>query len=182
MPPLIRVAAGADVGALETIEDEADRLLVELLRPSTWFPAERGATRAAAPGFLLVAAETPDGEAVGFAHVLEVDGQAHLEQLSVLRAHARRGHGRRLVEAARSTAAERGHDRITLRTYADVPWNAPFSATCGFHVSEPDTAFLRDLVETEARLGLHRLGRRVQMTALLDEQRASAGIRRGRAK
>lgn len=58
-----------------------------------------------------------------------------------------------------------GHHRLTLRTSADVPWNAPFYARLGFVESEPDTPFLRGLVDVELRHGLGRYGRRIQMTA-----------------
>ena len=61
--------------------------------------------------------------------------------------------------------ARRGHGHLTLRTYAAVPWNAPFYATLGFVESEPDTDALRELVALEERLGLDRWGRRIQMTA-----------------
>lgn len=97
---------------------------------------------------------------------LEPDA-CHLEQLSVSPAFAQRGLGRALTEAAKRHAGERGHSRITLRTFADVPWNAPFYATVGFAEEEPSTAFHRSLVEVEARLGLDRYGRRVQMGATL---------------
>ena len=116
---------------------------------------------------MLVAAETAGGDAVGFVHVIERDGHAHLEQLSVPPEHGRRGYGRALVRAALSEAAARGHERMTLRTYADVPWNGPFYASCGFIESEPDSVFLLGLPAVEARLGLARHGRRIQMTARL---------------
>ena len=117
------------------------------------------------PGFVLVTGEALDDVPVGFVHVLEVDGLAHLEQLAVRLASGRRGHGRALVEAAKVEAARRGYRRISLRTYADVPWNAPFYTTCGFVESEPDHAFLRELQRRETAVGLDRYGRRVPMTA-----------------
>ena len=156
---------------LQGVEDAADRLLVELLQPTGWTPAPPGAKRVAEPGFVLVAEE--DGAVVGFVHVLEPEGAAHLEQLAVLPEHGRLGHGRALVEAAMREAARRGHERITLRTYADVPFNAPFYASCGFAESTPDTPSLRGLVEVETRLGLDRWGRRVQMIAVLDPARSA---------
>ncbi len=158
----IRAPRPADLDRLAAIEDAADRLLVDLLHPDGWGAAPSGRERATRPGFLLVADE--EGRAVGFAHVLEVDARAHLEQLSVLPEHGRRGLGRALVAAALEEAARRGHTRVTLRTYADVPFNAPFYASCGFVESEPDSPFLAGLVEQERRLGLDRWGRRVQMT------------------
>jgi GNAT superfamily N-acetyltransferase len=165
MPTRIRLAAARDLDALQGIEDRADRILVELLRPAEWWPAPTGAERAAEPGFLLVAedAEVGDGTLVGFAHVLEVDGLAHLEQVAVPPEHGRRGHGGTLVEATAEEAGRRGHTRITLRTFADVPWNAPAYSRAGFVQEPPVTPFHLRLAETEARLGLDRLGRRIQM-------------------
>ena len=123
------------------------------------------------PGFVLVAEHLETtalpSDPVGFVHVLEIDGHAHLEQLSVLPSYGRRGIGRRLVQAALSEARNRGHRTITLRTYRDVPWNAPFYASCGFTETEPDSALLRSLVATETALGLFEYGPRVQMTTTL---------------
>jgi GNAT superfamily N-acetyltransferase len=165
MSATVRLAQPRDLLRLESIENAADVLLVDLLRPASWPPSPSGAARASMSGFVLVVAETIDGDAVGFVHVLESDGIAHLEQLSVLPAHGRQGLGRALVEAATTEAARRGYERITLRTYADVLWNAPFYSTCGFVPSEPDTKFLHDIATTETHIGLPNYGRRIQMTA-----------------
>lgn len=106
-------------------------------------------------------------QTVGFAQVLEIDGHAHLEQLSVLPSHGGRGIGRLLVGAAKEEARRRGHAQLTLRTYADVPWNAPFYSSCGFRESEADSAFHRGLLASEDALQLSQYGRRIQMTAVL---------------
>ncbi|MGU3408785.1 GNAT family N-acetyltransferase [Microbacterium sp. M1A1_1b] len=164
MTATIRPARPSDADAIEQIENDADRLLVAHLRPDTWSPAPPGAERLATAGFVLVV-ESMDGVVVGFVDVIEVDDVCHLEQLSVRPEHCRRGHGRALVEAAKQRARALGHQRISLRTYADVPWNAPFYATAGFTEEEPVTPFHRSLVDVEARLGIDRWGRRVQMSA-----------------
>jgi len=163
----VRPAGPPDVARLEAIENLADALLIDLLNPARWDPAPTGDQRVAMPGFVIVVSESMGGDAVGFVHVIEVDGYAHLEQLSVLPSHTRRGFGRALVDAAKGEASRRGYKWITLRTFADVPWNAPFYSTCSFVESEPDTSFHRELVETEAQLGLEQYGRRIQMTAPL---------------
>ncbi|MFQ6485421.1 GNAT family N-acetyltransferase [Brachybacterium epidermidis] len=171
MTTLVSHAVDDDLPALAPIEDAADRLFVDAYVPEAerpdWYGAPSGHQRASAPGFMLVARELPDGPVVGFVHVLEPAGLAHLEQLSVLPEHGRRGHGRALVEAALSEAAARGHRAITLRTYAEIPFNAPFYRSCGFEVSQPGSPFLRRLVEVERQQGLMRYGTRVQMTAHL---------------
>jgi GNAT superfamily N-acetyltransferase len=163
----IRRAAPNDYLAVESIENAADQLLIDRLSPDSWQPAPSGLSRAEEPGFVFVAEDTEAGSIVGFVHVLEHDGIAHLEQLSVLPQDGRRGYGRRLLEAAMHEARSRGYERLTLRTYADVPWNAPFYGRVGFVETEPTTDFHKFLVDVEERLGLARYGRRVQMTAVL---------------
>jgi GNAT superfamily N-acetyltransferase len=153
----IRLSLPEEFAVLEEVERAADVLFLERFRPETWPPTE---SRAADPGFVLVAA---NGGPIGFAHVLEADGIAHLEQVSVLPEHGGRGIGGVLVEAAKGEARTRGYGRLTLRTYADVPWNAPFYKKLGFVVEDPATDFHRALVATEERLGLDRYGARVQM-------------------
>lgn len=166
VPLDIRPPSPGELNLLEDIENDADALLRDLLDPPTWWPAPPGSSRAAEPGFLLVA-HVGDGVVAGFVHVLELEGHAHLEQLSVSPEHARRGYGRKLVEAAMAYARDRGHDRMSLRTFADVPWNAPFYERLGFAVTDPRSEFELMLVETEERIGLDALGPRVQMTAKL---------------
>lgn len=165
----IRSAAERDAHAIQRIENDADRLLIDRLHPEVWAAAPTGAARLSEPGFLLVI--DVDGEVAGFVHVLELHGVCHLEQLSVDPRWSRQGLGRALVEAAKDLAGECGHRRISLRTYADVPWNAPFYRTAGFVEEEPATAFHRSLVVVEAEHGLDRYGRRVQMSAPLTQAR-----------
>lgn len=167
----VRPAARADDATTARIEVAADALLVDLFGATDWPPPADPRERASLPGFVLVAEHSDDASpapaVVGFVHVLELDGHAHLEQLSVLPSFGRRGIGRQLVDAALTESRHRGHAEITLRTYADVPWNAPFYASCGFVVTEPETPSLRDLIQVETALGLLEFGPRVQMTALL---------------
>jgi ribosomal protein S18 acetylase RimI-like enzyme len=164
MAASVRLARSRDFDAIDKIENDADRLLINKLKPDDWATAPTGAARASEPGFILVVG-LDDGHVAGFVHVLEVDGICHLEQLSVAPEDARKGWGRALVEAAKVQAQKRGYHRISLRTYADVPWNAPFYASAGFVEEKPATQFHRSLVGIEGELGLDRYGRRVQMVA-----------------
>lgn len=162
----IRLASPLDLERIEAIENEADQLLIERIQPDRWPPAPPGAARAAEQGYVLVA-EDESGTLVGFAHVIETDGIAHLGQLSVSPQYGRRGYGRMLVEAAKDKSRRRGYARLTLRTYADVPWNAPFYARAGFAEEQASTPFHRGLINNEAQLGIDRYGRRVQMVFVL---------------
>lgn len=176
--PRVRFAEHYDLDLIEQIENAADQILIDRLRPDSWFPAPTGLARLSEPGFLLVI-ELDDGRVAGFVHVLEVDGTCHLEQISVAPEYARHGLGRALLEAAKQYARERGYSQISLRTYADVPWNAPFYATAGFVEEEPTTAFHRSIIDTEAEYGLARYGRRVHMVVPLVDERSGEGAIEG---
>lgn len=154
----VRQATAADLLLLQAIEDEADALFASIFSIGEWRPAPSGIERSRQRGYILVASERPGLDPFGFAHVLESIGGDHLEQLSVRPALMRRGHGRALVEAVKGESRRRGRKRVTLRTYADVPWNAPFYSSCGFVESDPDTDFLRDLLIIEQRRGLGCVG------------------------
>jgi GNAT superfamily N-acetyltransferase len=157
----VRFASSADLDCLEGIEDAADRMFLDVFGEVEWPSASTGAWRAAQPGFLLVAGV----EVYGFAHVLEVDGEAHLEQLAVEPDSQRRGAGATLVRAALTEVAARGYDSLSLRTYADIPWNAPFYARLGFAVAEPTSTFQLSLVAKEQAMHLMDYGPRVLMRA-----------------
>jgi len=82
-----------------------------------------------------------------------VDDCAHVEQVSVAPAHARRGLGAALVDYLAAVAAAEGRPAVTLTTFRDVPWNAPYYERLGFHVvAAPDQGpELAALVAEEAR-------------------------------
>lgn len=73
-----------------------------------------------------------DGRVCGLAATVTLDGAAHLEQLAVHPGHGRRGIGGALVEAVCANALDDGHDRVTLTTFEDVPWNGPWYERRGF--------------------------------------------------
>jgi GNAT superfamily N-acetyltransferase len=112
-------------------------------------------THAQAAGLLWVARE-PAGEPVGFALLEIVDGNAHLEEIDVHPAHGRRGAGRALLDAVVAWAERAGLRAVTLTTFRDVPWNAPFYARAGFHTLAPHELGpgLAGLVRDEGARGL----------------------------
>jgi len=160
----IRHATRSDLEHLAGIEAAADTLYAERFGETGWGRPRPGLERSAAPGFVLVAADR-EGAPYGFVHVLDLDGRAHLEQLSVVPERQRRGIGSALVSSAAVEAATRGHHELTLLTYLDVPWNAPFYARLGFTAVVPRTQLERELVRIEQRLGLDRHGERTLMVA-----------------
>lgn len=101
-------------------------------------------------------ATTEADDPVGYLLVGTVDGNAHIEQVSVHPSHARKGLGRKLIEVAEDWARARDLAALTLTTYADVPWNAPYYERLGFEVldEEEQSAGLRRIREHEVARGL----------------------------
>ncbi|MBQ1047242.1 GNAT family N-acetyltransferase [Micromonospora sp. C51] len=108
-------------------------------------------------GHAWVATDATD-EPVGYLIADLVDGNFHIEQVSVHPAVARRGIGRQLITHLADLALASGIPALTLTTFADVPWNAPYYARCGFQtLRERDlTPGLRAIRRREAAHGLDR--------------------------
>lgn len=155
MLPVVRPAHPRDLEHLPGLEAAADALFAAAgIGPLP--PGVGSAEELAGAAAVLVVGDP----VVGFARLERVDGQAHLEQLSVHPSASRLGLGAALLEAAAAWAARSGHEALTLCTFADVPWNAPFYARHGFVELTDLGPGLRQLRETERRLGLDALGRR----------------------
>lgn len=100
-----------------------------------------------------------------------VDNNAHVEQVSVHPDHARQGLGRKLLDTAADWAAQHSLPALTLTTYRDVPWNAPYYERLGFRtLTEAQmTAGLRAIRAHEASRGL-AVWPRVTMARLVGSQ------------
>ena len=147
-----------DVDALPEIERRAARLFSpEDLAPelATETTPVLVYLRAHDEGRLIVARDASE-RVVGFAHLVWIGKFAHLEEIDVDSDFGRRGIGRMLVEAACEWARARGSDQITLSTFRDVAWNAPFYARLGFRTLLEDelSIALRDLRTKERGEGL----------------------------
>lgn len=110
--------------------------------------------RANLDGRLWVAADAA-GAPVAFALVMELGLFAHLDELDVLPEHGRKGIGGALLETVCEWALTRGFSAVTLSTFRDVPWNAPFYERHGFVTVEPSEQppELANIVELERRKG-----------------------------
>ncbi len=97
-----------------------------------------------------------------------VDGNLHIEQVTVHPEHSRRGVGRDLIDHAGRYA--RAHDlpALTLCTFAEVPWNAPYYARLGFTTlsAKEWTPGLSEIRRREAAHGLDRWPRVCMRRAL----------------
>ena len=158
----IRPAHPMDVPVLPSVEREALVLFAGLeedlgFGPQRPVEVDSVETFEAAQeaGLLWVATDDRDAP-VGFALVLEIDGSAHLDELDVLPTHGRQGVGSALLEAVCSWARASGFHAVTLSTFRDVPWNAPFYARRGFRALDANelSPGLARIVEIERGMGL----------------------------
>ncbi len=85
----------------------------------------------------LWVALTEDRTPVGFAMADIVDGGAHLDEMDVLPDYGRQGIGTRLVRTFIDWARSRNISAVTLITFRDLPWNAPFYEKMGFVAMQP---------------------------------------------
>lgn len=73
-----------------------------------------------------------DGAVAGYVVVDLLDSHAHVEQVSVAPAFAGRRLGRAMLDHVAAWARARGDRAVTLTTFREVPWNAPYYARCGY--------------------------------------------------
>ena len=111
--------------------------------------------KACAEGLLWVGAF--GDRLAGFALANLVDGNLHLDEIAVDPDFSRRGLGTALVETVCDDGGARSCPWVTLRTFVDVPWNAPFYLRLGFsEIPNADlTPSLNALVSGEADRGLY---------------------------
>jgi predicted N-acetyltransferase YhbS len=74
---------------------------------------------------------------VGYAIARNVDDTLYLQQIDVLPAYGRRGIGSALVTAVCDRAKQQGYKIVSLSTFRDLPWNAPFYSKLGFDPIDP---------------------------------------------
>lgn len=156
---VVHLAGPEHVAHLPAIERAAATRFGDSLPQSVLSHVTSADTLAAAQraGLLWVALGSA-GEPVGFAVVSVCGRRVHLDELDVRPEHGRRGVGSALVEAVADWARGSDYVAMTLTTFRDVPWNAPFYTRLGFEElleEELDSELLRRLSD-EAALGLDR--------------------------
>jgi GNAT superfamily N-acetyltransferase len=151
-------AALDDLPHLPAIERRACELFREVplvadlplyLTPARDFDAARR-------GGTLWVARSARGAPIGFALVERAGQEWHLQEMDVLPEHGRRGIGRALLQAVCAWVVAQGQRTLTLTTFRDVPWNAPFYERAGFRplaLAELTDALRQRLAE-EAAHGL----------------------------
>lgn len=169
----IRIAQDPDAEALPDIEQsagEAYRGVEEL----AWIADDDNQTverhrELIARGTCWVAAELDDPP-VAFLSAEIQDDTLHIWELAVRLDRQRSGIGRALLEKAVADARRRRLVAITLTTFRDVIWNAPFCQKLGFRVMDDAQAGerLRQVLRREVEHGMPA-SRRCAMRLMLTE-------------
>jgi RimJ/RimL family protein N-acetyltransferase len=172
-PTAVRPAIVDDVPAIQAVEVAAGERFREIDEPRIARCADappystEGLARAATERRAWVAVDAV-GSVIGFAVAWVVDGEGHLDELAVVPAHGRRGVGRALVDEVIAWSAAQELPSVTLTTFRDVPWNAPYYEKLGFRVVPTFTPALRALVDEQATWGLDPSLRVVMRRSLVD--------------
>lgn len=167
----IRKATHADAEALPAIEQAASEVFAPI-PDLAWLAAADNMTVAQHRQFITHGTEwvavDATGRIVGFLAGERAGEAFHIAELDVLPELHGRGIGRALVETAAREARESGHQALTLTTFRDIAWNAPFYARLGFIEASGEGlgAHLRACLDEERRKGFP-MQRRCAMRRIL---------------
>lgn len=155
----IRLTITTDAHLLPDVERSSAQAF--LTQPGlAWIAADRVLDVAQHQGFIAaglhwVAVDAGD-RPVGFLAAERFGPELHIWELSVREEWQGCGIGRRLLAGACIWAETAGVSAVTLTTFRDVPWNAPFYAKVGFTILERDEIGerLAKILSHEGELGL----------------------------
>ena len=105
---------------------------------------------------------------IGFLTAKIIEGDFYIREVSVHETHQKKGIGSRLFETAFVKAKSLGLQSMTLTTFKDVSWNAPYYERLGFSVldSQAMPSYLQMILRNEEAAGLP-LARRCAMRKAL---------------
>jgi GNAT superfamily N-acetyltransferase len=153
----LRTAWQHELPALQGIERAAAAMFpAHVLAPHLPAPLPLEALEACLAASALWVADEDGFGPVGFI-AAEAHGTAlHLVEMDVLPSRGRQGTGARLLLHLGEVARQRGHRHLTLTTFAQIAWNAPFYARHGFAEITDPGAFphLARALQSERELGL----------------------------
>jgi GNAT superfamily N-acetyltransferase len=137
--PRIRPPRQDELEALRLIERDAGRQfaaigMTEIASDEPPAVAELEAVRSRGQAWVAVG---PADSPIAYLLSSTVDGCAHIDQVSVASTHSRRGLGAVLIEHLAMGARAEDQPALTLTTFRDVPWNAPYYERLGFRVVAP---------------------------------------------
>lgn len=156
----IRAALPTDARVLPLVEKDAGQIF-RFEEGLEWLANQDGGT---VESYLpLIQAQTvwvaeAANEICGFLAARIEKPDLHIVEVSVCRKRQRQGVARALIERAAEEARQLRLEALTLTTFRDLPWNAPYYARLGFEkVQEASLSErLKAQLEIEAAAGLPR--------------------------
>ncbi len=133
---------------LEVFAGETDETPIAFTPAEVWAPIM-------AEGLLWVMS-VPNGPAGAFLAARIEENRLHILEFDVHREHQGQGLGRHLLAFTIEEARRRGLAGLSLTTFRDAPWNAPFYASAGFAIVQGADArgCLQAYLDREVTLGL----------------------------
>lgn len=94
-------------------------------------------------------------EPIGFINFEKHENSLHICELSVCQQWQGKGIGKQLIKQVFNTAVNLGIARITLTTFCEIPWNAPYYQRLGFSIIEKENLIsaLQKIVQHELDIG-----------------------------
>lgn len=132
MTLVIRPGLKSEIDAIRDLERASSRRflgVMDALADDEPTPAEMLAQRIDSDGLL---AGLLDGALAAFVIFRPLEDSLYIEQIDVAPAFEGRRIGAALIDAVADRAAAAGLARLTLSTFRDVPWNAPYYRRLGF--------------------------------------------------
>jgi GNAT superfamily N-acetyltransferase len=134
---VVRPARPEEAEALPEIERDAGRSFLAI-PDLAWIAGDQvmsaEAHAAAIAAGALWVAEDSRGVPIGFLNAERFSDALHIWEMAVRRDRQGKGAGAQLIAAAVNHARNEGVSAVTLTTFRDVPWNAPFYAKRGFRI------------------------------------------------
>lgn len=132
---IIRTGTEADYALLPELEARSDATYLSLpgFEALMGQPNITGATGPDTdPGAVLFMAETD--APIGFVYAHDLDDCSFIVQIAVVPEAQGLGAGSALLAALMDAARKAGKRGVTLTTYVNVPWNAPYYGRRGFRI------------------------------------------------
>jgi GNAT superfamily N-acetyltransferase len=128
----IRSATTGDLGRLAILEVQAGQVFhsVGMSEVADDAPDQETLRRGQEQGLIWVA--EVDREIAGYIVATVLDGNAHIQQVSVAPAYARQRIGHLLISHVEDWGSRHNRPATTLTTFRDVPWNGPYYETLGY--------------------------------------------------
>ena len=154
----LRLARAEDAGAFHCIEVDAAKVLAAreeldgIPLPPPMSEADYSALIARGHCLAALIEDTP----IGFVACRPVGRSLHIAELSVAASRQRQGIGAALLRAIGVDARNSGFSALTLNTFRDLPFNAPFYARHGFVAVENFESWrhLKDSLDAVVALGI----------------------------